>query len=123
MRIQKYFVLFFSYDKKFLLVFNKFSFFILIFFLFVYFYIGNYGESGMEVFKDMLAKEGICIVYFYKIYSNVGEQSFDKLLKKFRSYLFKVRVVVCFCEGMIVRGLFMVMRRLGLVGEFLFLGR
>nr|XP_005996304.1 PREDICTED: metabotropic glutamate receptor 5 [Latimeria chalumnae] len=84
---------------------------------------GNYGESGMEAFKDMAAKEGICIAHSYKIYSNAGEQSFDKLLRKLRSQLPKARVVACFCEGMTVRGLLMAMRRLGLVGEFLLVGR
>ncbi|XP_062983251.1 metabotropic glutamate receptor 5 isoform X2 [Elgaria multicarinata webbii] len=83
---------------------------------------GNYGESGMEAFKDMSAKEGICIAHSYKIYSNAGEQSFDKLLEKLRSHLPKARVVACFCEGMTVRGLLMAMRRLGLAGEFLLLG-
>uniref|UniRef100_A0A8C8VMC4 Metabotropic glutamate receptor 1 n=1 Tax=Pelusios castaneus TaxID=367368 RepID=A0A8C8VMC4_9SAUR len=83
---------------------------------------GNYGESGMEAFKDMSAKEGICIAHSYKIYSNAGEQSFDKLLRKLRSHLPKARVVACFCEGMTVRGLLMAMRRLGLAGEFLLLG-
>ncbi|ETE66448.1 hypothetical protein L345_07772, partial [Ophiophagus hannah] len=84
---------------------------------------GNYGESGMEAFKDMSAKEGICIAHSYKIYSNAGEQSFDKLLEKLRSHLPKARVVACFCEGMTVRGLLMAMRRLGLASEFLLLGR
>ncbi|XP_067424636.1 metabotropic glutamate receptor 5 [Emydura macquarii macquarii] len=83
---------------------------------------GNYGESGMEAFKDMSAKEGVCIAHSYKIYSNAGEQSFDKLLRKLRSHLPKARVVACFCEGMTVRGLLMAMRRLGLAGEFLLLG-
>nr|XP_028581859.1 metabotropic glutamate receptor 5 isoform X2 [Podarcis muralis] len=83
---------------------------------------GNYGESGMEAFKDMSGKEGVCIAHSYKIYSNAGEQSFDKLLEKLRSHLPKARVVVCFCEGMTVRGLLMAMRRLGLTGEFLLLG-
>ncbi|XP_053312534.1 metabotropic glutamate receptor 5 isoform X2 [Spea bombifrons] len=83
---------------------------------------GNYGERGMEAFKDMSAKDGVCIAHSYKIYSNAGEQSFDKLLKKLRSHLPKARVVVCFCEGMTVRGLLMAMRRQGLIGEFLLLG-
>ncbi|KAM4795298.1 LOW QUALITY PROTEIN: metabotropic glutamate receptor 5 [Rhinophrynus dorsalis] len=83
---------------------------------------GNYGERGMEAFKDMSAKDGVCIAHSYKIYSNAGEQSFDKLLKKLRSHLPKARVVVCFCEGMTVRGLLMAMRRRGLIGEFLLLG-
>ncbi|XP_069002437.1 glutamate receptor, metabotropic 5a [Embiotoca jacksoni] len=83
---------------------------------------GNYGESGMEAFKDMAAKEGICIAHSDKIYSNAGEQNFDKLLQKLRGHLPKARVVACFCEGMTVRGILMAMRRQGLVGEFLLFG-
>ncbi|XP_020495483.2 glutamate receptor, metabotropic 5a [Labrus bergylta] len=83
---------------------------------------GNYGESGMEAFKDMAAKEGICIAHSDKIYSNAGEQGFDKLLQKLRAHLPKARVVACFCEGMTVRGILMAMRRQRLVGEFLLVG-
>ncbi|KAL3042936.1 hypothetical protein OYC64_020786 [Pagothenia borchgrevinki] len=83
---------------------------------------GNYGESGMEAFKDMAAKEGICIAHSDKIYSNAGEQGFDKLLQKLRAHLPKARVVACFCEGMTVRGILMAMRRQRLVGEFLLIG-
>lgn len=86
-------------------------------------HIGNYGESGMEAFKDMAAKEGICIAHSDKIYSNAGERSFDKLLQKLRGHLPKARVVACFCEGMTVRGILMAMRRQQLVGEFLLVGR
>ncbi|KAL6473149.1 hypothetical protein MHYP_G00193370 [Metynnis hypsauchen] len=77
----------------------------------------------MEAFKDMAAKEGICIAHSDKIYSNAGEQSFDRLLEKLRSHLPKARVVACFCEGMTVRGILMAMRRRRLVGEFLLVGR
>uniref|UniRef100_A0AAV2JDI8 Metabotropic glutamate receptor 5 n=1 Tax=Knipowitschia caucasica TaxID=637954 RepID=A0AAV2JDI8_KNICA len=83
---------------------------------------GNYGESGMEAFKDMAAKEGLCIAHSDKIYSNAGEQSFDKLLQKLRGHLPKARVVACFCEGMTVRGILMAMRRQRLVGEFVLVG-
>ncbi|XP_061755356.1 metabotropic glutamate receptor 5-like [Nerophis ophidion] len=83
---------------------------------------GNYGESGMEAFKEMAAKEGICIAHSDKIYSNAGERSFDKLLHKLRGHLPKARAVACFCEGMTVRGILMAMRRQQLVGEFLLLG-
>uniref|UniRef100_A0A3P8WUZ5 Glutamate receptor, metabotropic 5b n=1 Tax=Cynoglossus semilaevis TaxID=244447 RepID=A0A3P8WUZ5_CYNSE len=83
---------------------------------------GNYGESGMEAFKDMAAKEGICIAHSGKIWSNAGEQSFDRLLERLRAHLPKARVVACFCEGMTVRNLLMAMRRQGLVGEFLLIG-
>ncbi|KAF7666049.1 hypothetical protein LDENG_00118210 [Lucifuga dentata] len=83
---------------------------------------GNYGESGMEAFKDMAAKEGICIAHSGKIWSNAGEQSFDRLLERLRAHLPKARVVACFCEGMTIRNILMAMRRQGLVGEFLLIG-
>ncbi|XP_077139184.1 metabotropic glutamate receptor 1 isoform X1 [Ranitomeya variabilis] len=83
---------------------------------------GNYGESGMEAFKELAAQEGLCIAHTDKIYSNAGEKSFDRLLKKLRERLPKARVVVCFCEGMTVRGLLMAMKRLGVISEFLLIG-
>ncbi|XP_066535238.1 metabotropic glutamate receptor 5b [Hoplias malabaricus] len=83
---------------------------------------GNYGESGMAAFKEMAAKEGICIAHSDKIWSNAGEQNFDRLLLKLRAHLPKARVVACFCEGMTVRGILMAMRRQSLVGEFLLVG-
>ncbi|XP_028653717.1 metabotropic glutamate receptor 1-like isoform X2 [Erpetoichthys calabaricus] len=83
---------------------------------------GNYGESGMEAFKELAAQEGLCIAHSDKIYSNAGEKHFDRLLRKLRERLPKARVVVCFCEGMTVRGLLMAMRRLGVAGEFLLVG-
>lgn len=84
---------------------------------------GNYGESGMEAFKELASQEGLCIAHSDKIYSNAGEKHFDRLLRKLRERLPKARVVVCFCEGMTVRGLLMAMRRLGVHGEFLLVGR
>uniref|UniRef100_A0A8C5ENV1 G-protein coupled receptors family 3 profile domain-containing protein n=1 Tax=Gouania willdenowi TaxID=441366 RepID=A0A8C5ENV1_GOUWI len=83
---------------------------------------GNYGESGMEAFKEMAGKEGICIAHSGKIWSNAGEQSFDRLLERLRAHLPKARVVACFCEGMTVRNILMAMRRQRLVGEFLLIG-
>uniref|UniRef100_A0A673AF28 Metabotropic glutamate receptor 1 n=1 Tax=Sphaeramia orbicularis TaxID=375764 RepID=A0A673AF28_9TELE len=83
---------------------------------------GNYGESGMEAFKELASQEGLCIAHSDKIYSNAGEKHFDRLLRKLRERLPKARVVVCFCEGMTVRGLLMAMRRLGVFGEFLLVG-
>lgn len=58
-----------------------------------------------------------------KIWSNAGEHSFDRLLERLRAHLPKARVVACFCEGMTVRNILMAMRRQGLVGEFLLIGR
>ncbi|XP_016150527.1 metabotropic glutamate receptor 1-like [Sinocyclocheilus grahami] len=84
---------------------------------------GNYGESGMEAFKELAAEEGLCIAHSDKIYSNAGEKHFDRLLKKLRERLPKARVVLCFCEGMTVRGLLMAMQRRGVSGEFQLIGR
>ncbi|XP_034966553.2 metabotropic glutamate receptor 1 isoform X1 [Zootoca vivipara] len=83
---------------------------------------GNYGESGMEAFKELAAQEGLCIAHSDKIYSNAGEKSFEKLLQKLRDRLPKARVVVCFCEGMTVRGILMAMKRLGVLGELVLIG-
>ncbi|KAL7872300.1 hypothetical protein SRHO_G00072830 [Serrasalmus rhombeus] len=83
---------------------------------------GNYGESGMEAFKELASEEGLCIAHSDKIYSNAGEKHFDRLLRKLRERLPKARVVVCFCEGMTVRSLLMAMRRRGVSGEFLLIG-
>uniref|UniRef100_W5L5C2 Metabotropic glutamate receptor 1 n=1 Tax=Astyanax mexicanus TaxID=7994 RepID=W5L5C2_ASTMX len=83
---------------------------------------GNYGESGMEAFKELAAEEGLCIAHSDKIYSNAGEKHFDRLLRKLRERLPKARVVICFCEGMTVRSLLMAMRRRGVSGEFLLIG-
>ncbi|XP_032882308.1 metabotropic glutamate receptor 1 [Amblyraja radiata] len=83
---------------------------------------GNYGESGMEAFKELATQEGLCIAHSGKIYSNAGEKVFDRLLRKLRERLPKARVVVCFCEGMTVRGLLIAMRRLRVLGEFLLIG-
>lgn len=77
----------------------------------------------MEVFKELASQDGLCVAHSDKIYSNAGEKHFDRLLRKLRERLPKARVVVCFCEGMTVRGLLMAMRRLGVAGEFLLIGR
>uniref|UniRef100_A0A8C2ZSU5 Glutamate metabotropic receptor 1 n=1 Tax=Cyclopterus lumpus TaxID=8103 RepID=A0A8C2ZSU5_CYCLU len=45
---------------------------------------GNYGESGMEAFKELASLEGLCIAHSDKIYSNAGEKHFDRLLRKLR---------------------------------------
>jgi len=70
----------------------------------------------MEAFKELASQEGLCIAHSDKIYSNAGEKHYDRLLRKLRERLPKARVVVCFCEGMTVRGLLMAMRRLGVAG-------
>uniref|UniRef100_A0A8C4NNS6 Glutamate receptor, metabotropic 5b n=1 Tax=Eptatretus burgeri TaxID=7764 RepID=A0A8C4NNS6_EPTBU len=83
---------------------------------------GNYGESGMEVFRELAAEENICIAYADKIYSNAEELRFDDIVRKLAGYLPHAQVVVCYCEGMTVRRLLMAMRRQKLTGKFLLVG-
>ncbi|KFO34337.1 Metabotropic glutamate receptor 5 [Fukomys damarensis] len=44
--------------------------------------IWNYGERGMDAFKELAAQEGLRIAHSDKIYSNAREKSFDRLLRK-----------------------------------------
>nr|XP_032832666.1 metabotropic glutamate receptor 5-like [Petromyzon marinus] len=83
---------------------------------------GNYGESGMQAFRKLADDAGICIAYADKIYSNAEESNFERLVEQLRAQVPKTHVVVCFCEGMTVRGLLIAMRHLGAVGEFLLIG-
>lgn len=77
----------------------------------------------LKVFFLLIAFAPVLRVSTGKIWSNAGEQSFDRLLERLRAHLPKARVVACFCEGMTVRNILMAMRRQGLVGEFLLIGR
>ncbi|KTG02570.1 hypothetical protein cypCar_00017720 [Cyprinus carpio] len=53
---------------------------------------GNYGESGMEAFKELASQEGLCIAHSDKIYSNAGAE-------ETRGSVCPNSVVVCFLDG------------------------
>ena len=70
---------------------------------------GMYGENGMEEFKSMLSKTGACIAVDKKLKSNVptGDAQYFELLQEIRSKgRDKAKVIVCFCDGLAVRGIF-----------------
>jgi phosphoglycolate phosphatase-like HAD superfamily hydrolase len=56
------------------------------------------------------------------VLSNAEDEVFDGVIRKLDEDK-NARVVVCFCEGMTVRGLLAATKRLNLTGRFLFLGR
>jgi hypothetical protein len=56
------------------------------------------------------------------VLSNAEDEVFDRVIRKLDEDK-NARVVVCFCEGMTVRGLLAATKRLNLTGRFLFIGR
>ncbi|XP_063225239.1 uncharacterized protein LOC134532599 isoform X5 [Bacillus rossius redtenbacheri] len=81
----------------------------------------NYGHSGIQAFRELAERADVCIAKEDSVLSNADDEVFEAVLRKLAQDQ-NARVVVCFCEGMTVRGLLRAARRLGLTGRFLFLG-
>ncbi|XP_013385784.1 metabotropic glutamate receptor 1 [Lingula anatina] len=82
---------------------------------------GNYGASGMEAFTAIAKKAGLCIATAEKVKNNADYESYNTVIRNLKETP-NARVVVCFCEGMTVKGLLNATTRLNAVGEFLFIG-
>ncbi|XP_054722394.1 metabotropic glutamate receptor 5-like [Uloborus diversus] len=82
---------------------------------------GNYGGSGMDAFTKLAHEAGICIATSDSLLSHAEDFIFDQVIRNLRKYP-SARVIVCFCEGMTVRGLLKAIRRLNATGEFLLIG-
>ena len=82
----------------------------------------NYGQSGIQAFRELAEKANVCIAKEDSVLSNAEEEVFDRVLRKLDEDK-NARVVVCFCEGLTIRGLLAATKRLKLTGRFLFLGR
>ncbi|XP_013396465.1 metabotropic glutamate receptor 1-like, partial [Lingula anatina] len=81
----------------------------------------NYGASGMEAFTAIAKKAGLCIATAEKVKNNADYESYNTVIRNLKETP-NARVVVCFCEGMTVKGLLNATTRLNAVGEFLFIG-
>ncbi|XP_069676283.1 metabotropic glutamate receptor 1-like [Periplaneta americana] len=81
----------------------------------------NYGQSGIQAFRELAEKANVCIAKEDSVLSNAEDDMFDSVILKLNEDQ-NARVVVCFCEGMTVRGLLAATKRLNLTGRFLFLG-
>nr|QRN45433.1 metabotropic glutamate 1-like receptor isoform X1 [Carausius morosus] len=81
----------------------------------------NYGQSGMQAFRELAERANVCIAKEDSVLSNAEDEVFDAVVRKLAEDQ-NAHVVVCFCEGMTVRGLLRSVRRLGLFGRFLILG-
>lgn len=75
-----------------------------------YFVSGNYGEKGIEEFRNLAKTKNICIANAEAAPSVDDDKAFDNII----ATLLKVkraRVIVCFCEGMTARRLMIAMNR------------
>ncbi|ELT88339.1 hypothetical protein CAPTEDRAFT_89748 [Capitella teleta] len=82
---------------------------------------GNYGFSGITEFQNMATEANICEAVSDKVGNNAEDAAYDKVIKNLKGKP-NARVVVCFCEGMTIRGLLKAAKRLGAEGHFLFIG-
>lgn len=82
----------------------------------------NYGQSGIQAFRELAERANICIAKEDSVLSNAEDEVFERVVRKLDQDQ-NARVVVCFCEGMTVRGLLAATLRLNLTGRFIFLGR
>ncbi|EDS30958.1 conserved hypothetical protein [Culex quinquefasciatus] len=81
----------------------------------------NYGQSGIQAFRELAEKYGVCIAREDSILSNAEDESFSDVLRNIQQDP-NANVVVCFCEGMTVRGLLRALERLNLTDRFLLIG-
>ncbi|KAL5009877.1 hypothetical protein ScPMuIL_012182 [Solemya velum] len=83
---------------------------------------GNYGAKGMEVFKSRAEDHGVCIASSPVVSRKPDNAEFEEVVKTLKK-ADKAGVVVCFCEGSTVRGLFQATKRMfNDTGHFLIIG-
>ena len=83
---------------------------------------GNYGASGIEAFETLKDEYGICIAASEKVSITATDKDYDNVIRKLED-ISTAKVVVCFCEGETVTNLLKATKRLGLSGQFVFIGR
>ncbi|GJQ77085.1 hypothetical protein Trydic_g23656 [Trypoxylus dichotomus] len=81
----------------------------------------NYGQAGIQAFRELASEADVCIAKEDFVLSNANDSAFDKVIRTLAQDPNAV-VVVCFCEGMTVRGLLQATRRLNMTNRFTFIG-
>lgn len=82
----------------------------------------NYGQSGIQAFRELAERANVCIAKEDSVLSNAAEEDFEEVVKNLRTDK-NAKVVVCFCEGMTIRGLLKAERRLNFTDKLLIIGR
>ena len=70
---------------------------------------GNYGERGIEVFKELARERNVCIAESLSAPTVDGDDEFDRIIKALLKNK-NASVVVCFCEGRTARRLINAMK-------------
>ncbi|CAG9536692.1 unnamed protein product [Cercopithifilaria johnstoni] len=76
---------------------------------------GNYGEKGFEELDRIINSDlsgNVCIAYSEKVKSLAEPAEFDKILNSLSNQKSVPQVVVCFCEGLTMHGMFKAQQRL-----------
>ncbi|XP_030754037.1 metabotropic glutamate receptor 5-like isoform X2 [Sitophilus oryzae] len=81
----------------------------------------NYGQSGIQAFQELAENASVCIARTASVLSGAADADFDKIILDLRRDP-NATVVVCFCEGLTVKGLLAATRRLNMTNHFLFIG-
>ncbi|XP_048507154.1 metabotropic glutamate receptor 1-like [Athalia rosae] len=81
----------------------------------------NYGQSGIQAFRELAERSGVCVAREDAVLSTAEDAAFDGVLSNLDQDR-AANVVVCFCEGMTMRGLLAASKRLNLTGRFMFIG-
>ncbi|XP_045197998.1 metabotropic glutamate receptor 1-like [Mercenaria mercenaria] len=72
---------------------------------------GNYGEKGLEEFRNLAKTKNVCIANAEAAPSVDNDLAFNKIIETLLKTA-RARVIVCFCEGMTARRLMMAMKRI-----------
>lgn len=75
----------------------------------------------MQAFRELAERYDVCIAREDSVLSNADKSQFEEVLLNLE-YDKLANVVVCFCEGMTIRGLLAAMHRLNFSDRFLFIG-
>ncbi|XP_044738786.1 metabotropic glutamate receptor 5-like [Chrysoperla carnea] len=81
----------------------------------------NYGQAGIQAFRELAERSDVCIAKEDSVLSNADDEDFDDVIRNLVQDT-SAQVVVCFCEGMTVRGLLQATKRLNYTGRLLFIG-
>ncbi|KAG5684310.1 hypothetical protein PVAND_013545 [Polypedilum vanderplanki] len=81
----------------------------------------NYGQSGIQAFRELADKNNICIAKEDSILSTDDDEKFQELIKNLEQDE-KAHVIVCFCEGLTVRKLLIAIKNLNLTNNFIIIG-
>jgi metabotropic glutamate receptor 1 len=91
-------------------------------YLFAIYTDGSYGQAGMEAFRNETSYLNICLAMYEKIREYASEEDYENVIVKMNQTS-NANVIVCFCYGETIRGLLGAIKKLGLKGRFVILGR